>query len=1006
MQLTHPLESVEPSRQQTFLRRWSTYFVIFVLTIAILVLAGWGIGLLGAPLAWLPAMNPLTALNFLVAGTSFLLLSPYPPFPFSLASFAGKRGLIGWVLAGVVLLIGVSKAAGPLLGVHEPADHTAFCFILSGLCLFFLNRTGQGGFQHGQPIALLIGGIGLFALIEGLYRVAHMLMTAQAAACFLFLSLALLLARPGEGIMKELTGGDTGSATARSLLPLVIFLPIVLGYLRLLAYWKGLISTELGVAVLVSVIIFAFSGIVWFTTRLLNRKDEQKREAELKLQETEHRFELLVGSVRDYAIFMLDLSGRIISWNEGAERIKGYSREEILGRDLSVFYTPAEIARGEPHYNLSQAKMYGRFEQEGERIRKDGSVFWASVVFTALRDTNGELVGFVKVTRDITERRRSEEQITYMARLMEDTTDAIFSTDASFVIRTWNKAAELLFGYSLAEVRGKSARAILRTQMNEDKIGAIREKMLRTGYWKGEVYYLTKAGTVLTIMLSASGVKNQEGRSDGYVMVCRDFTERKKIELQLEQFNKELEEQVRKKTAEITGIFERITDAFVALDKNLCYTYLNKKAGELIHRDPSSLIGRYVWDIFPDAIGSDTWLAFNKAMAEQRYIVNTDYYPPLDLWQENHLYPSPDGLSVFIRDISEKKRREKEITDYKYALDQSSIVSITDEKGAIKYVNDNFCRISGYTTAELIGYSHRVVGTPYHPQEFFRYMWKTISKGEVWKGEIRNRSKDGAIYWVDMTIIPFLNAKGEPYEYMALDSDITERKEAEELLSQSYHDIRELASHLQVIREEERAGIAREIHDELGQQLTGLKMDVSWMSKRKAVQEDSELRQKAATTLGLLDTTIMTVRRIATDLHPSILDDLGLIAAIEWQCQEFGRRSGIRTEFTSEVTDFPFSSAIAMGLFRICQESMTNIARHAAASRICISLHRETNEFILKIEDDGKGFEIRTTGSKKTLGLLGMKERTLMMGGEFRIESEPGKGTTVFVIVPITTIQL
>ena len=158
--------------------------------------------------------------------------------------------------------------------------------------------------------------------------------------------------------------------------------------------------------------------------------------------------------------------------------------------------------------------------------------------------------------------------------------------------------------------------------------------------------------------------------------------------------------------------------------------------------------------------------------------------------------------------------------------------------------------------------------------------------------------------------------------------------------------------------------------------------------------------------MDLLDTTIKTVRRIATDLRPSILDDLGLVAAIEWQCQEFQRRSGISTEFRSTLAEFLHSSAIAIGLFRICQESLTNVARHAAASRICISLQEELNEYILlKIQDDGKGFEVRKTGHKKTLGLLGMKERTLMMGGEFRIESEPGKGTTLFVTVPITATK-
>ena len=170
------------------------------------------------------------------------------------------------------------------------------------------------------------------------------------------------------------------------------------------------------------------------------------------------------------------------------------------------------------------------------------------------------------------------------------------------------------------------------------------------------------------------------------------------------------------------------------------------------------------------------------------------------------------------------------------------------------------------------------------------------------------------------------------------------------------------------------------------------------------IESNCELKQKTISIMNLLDTTIKTVRRIATDLRPSILDDLGLIAAIEWQSQEFERRSGIQTEFISSIEEFNHSSAIAIGLFRICQESLTNVARHAGATRIRISLKEQQNEYILlAVEDNGKGFEVRKIGDKKTLGLLGMKERTQMMGGEFRIDSHPGKGTTLFVTVPITT---
>src|SRR5580658_1110959 len=789
------------SRRYVRLLRWSKYLAILVLATGILVLARWqwDIALFKRPLPRLTAMNPLTALSFVLAGISFLLLAPISRRGLFLFSFPKTGRLIGRILACLVLVTGLLKIAGVFLMARLPIDrilfaeklmtespgnlpdmtvHSAFCFALSGIALLLLNRVTKRGQMPSQYVALLIAAMGLFSIIGYLYHVqetygafTHIPTSVHIALCFLLLSAAMLLAHPGSGIMKEFTAGKMGTLTARYLLPLIFLVPIILSYLRLLTYWKEVLGTEWGIALLVFAIILIFTGIVWYITLLLNKREAQKRAAERSLRESEERFRLLVSSVKDYAIFMLNPAGEVISWNEGAERIKGYKKEEIIGRNISVFYTGEELRRGAPQNYLSRAREYGRFEIEGESVRKDGSLFWANVVFNAIYNTKGELIGFAKVTRDI--------------------------------------------------------------------------------------------------------------------------TERKKLELQLQQFNEELEEQVKRKTAELT--------------------------------------------------------------------------------------------------------------DYKYALDQFSIVSIADEKGIIRYVNDNFCKISGYTAAEQIGLRHCIVGSHQHPAQFIEDLWLTISKGRVWKGEFCNETKDKSIYWVDMTVIPFLNEKNEPYEYLILEDDITERKTAVELLSRSYQDIRELASHLQDVREEERASIAREIHDELGQQLTGLKMDLSWIAKRKALQDDIEAKQKAVIILNLLDTAIKTVRKIATDLRPSILDDLGLIAAIDWQSKEFGRRSGISTEFISTMPEVRYSPGISIGLFRICQESLTNVARHAEASKIYISLQKQDNEkILLKIEDNGKGFEVGQIGDKKTLGLLGMRERTQMMGGEFRIESDPGKGTTLFVTVPLT----
>ena len=275
------------------------------------------------------------------------------------------------------------------------------------------------------------------------------------------------------------------------------------------------------------------------------------------LQLEQESYRLLVESVKDYAIFLLDADGYVISWNRGAEQIKGYTADEIIGKHVSVFYAAEEIQNDEPRMNLEMAKEIGQFEHEGWRMRKDGSVFWANVVFTALKDANGVLVGFGKLTRDMTRRKKTEEVI--------------------------------------------------------------------------------------------------------------------------QRVNIELE-------------------------------------GEL-------------------------------------------------------------------------QKSKSEILDYKHALDESSIVAITDQQGIITHVNNNFCKISKYSKEELLGQDHRIINSSYHPKEFIRNLWVTIANGKIWRGELKNKAKDGSIYWVDTTIVPFLNEKNKPYQYLAIRSDITQRKLVEEELEKNNEDL-------------------------------------------------------------------------------------------------------------------------------------------------------------------------------------------------------------------------
>jgi signal transduction histidine kinase len=212
--------------------------------------------------------------------------------------------------------------------------------------------------------------------------------------------------------------------------------------------------------------------------------------------------------------------------------------------------------------------------------------------------------------------------------------------------------------------------------------------------------------------------------------------------------------------------------------------------------------------------------------------------------------------------------------------------------------------------------------------------------------------------------------------------------------------LRELSAHLQNIREEERIHIAREMHDELGQLLTGFKMDTSWLNKKLAGNNDPAVQEKLQEMMSLVDDAALFVRKLAAELRPSILDDLGLIPALEWHSREFAKRFNIDVDLKSHVPELHTSNLVATGLFRMYQESLTNVARHSGARRVASQLELVDGKIKLSIKDDGKGFDIAGTGEKKTLGLLGMKERATMIGGKLEIDSKPGKGTQVTITVP------
>jgi signal transduction histidine kinase len=225
-------------------------------------------------------------------------------------------------------------------------------------------------------------------------------------------------------------------------------------------------------------------------------------------------------------------------------------------------------------------------------------------------------------------------------------------------------------------------------------------------------------------------------------------------------------------------------------------------------------------------------------------------------------------------------------------------------------------------------------------------------------------------------------------------------RNAQRRLNRSREQLRTLAARLQSIREEERSRIAREVHDVLGQALTGIKMDATWILA-KLPEGHTKLVARAKSMSSLIDSMVQMVRRIATDLRPGLLDNLGLVAAVEWQASEFQTRTGVACQVTSNLRDTSLAPESATTVFRIFQETLTNVARHAQATKVQVDLFEQQDRVILQVADNGRGIDLAEVTQSKSVGLLGMRERAAILGGDLVISGAPGQGTTVVLSVPL-----
>ena len=598
-----------------------------------------------------------------------------------------------------------------------------------------------------------------------------------------------------------------------------------------------------------------------------------------------------------------------------------------------------------------------------------------------------------------------------LADLCDNASDLIVIVGADSRLLYWNRAWSRTLGYSREELSGRSVFEFLATDCIpecEDRLGrAIRGEEMDLL----ETRFVTKQRGVITVEGKCSATF-QQGTLKCVRAIFRDITERKRIETEREELLKrEHEARVAAELAheQLASIFDRVTDAFVALDSDWRYTYVNEKAGELLGRRPENLIGRHIWTEFPEGVGQPFYESYLRAIAEQRPVEMEDYYAPWDRWFENRIFPSSNGISIYFQEITARKRAEaalhKSEAQFR-CLSESGMIGIVSARvtGEVVEANDAFLEMIGYTREELN--AGKVRWRSMTPPE-----WDPVDERAI--AELKERGvsspfekefirKDGVriAVLVGVAVVD----GGAPGECISFVLNITPRKRAAQQLAATAEELRALAAQLQSLREEERTRVARELHDEFGAALTALKMGVVTIDRRlsrlTSMAQIPELRGRVEEILCELDALVKNVRRICTELRPGVLDQLGITAAIEWQAAEFQTRSGIRC-ILERPESVQLDAQNAIALFRIFQEILTNIARHANASEVRVRLSDGDGYINLVVSDNGRGIDKATLTTGRGLGLLGMRERALAAGGTVRFSEPATGGTSVTVHLPI-----
>ena len=750
-------------------------------------------------------------------------------------------------------------------------------------------------------------------------------------------------------------------------------------------------------------------------THLASIAIERARSEEM-LRMSEAKFRALTEKSSE-GITLVSNEGAIIYTSPAAERIHGFTCQDVIGSNAQDRVHPDDWWLVKQHldsiYDTPGASASGQYRVK----HKNNCWIWIEANLTNMLHEPG-VNALVINFRDITDRKQTENDLRVSEELYRSLVSAldegIIMLDRHLTILTCNASAERILGVTHDQMAGKTSFDPSWRTIREDGSDFLPEThpvaiTLKTGKPCSSVIMGVHRPDDSLVWISINSQPLfRQAEAEPYAVVASfaDITERKKVE------------------AEIRASEERFSTMF---QSNPCaMTMMTYPEGRIVNSNEAWL--KAFGHTLNDVIGRTTaelklWLRPDKREEaysllekhgfirnmESAFVAKDGSKRYFTLSAELIEFNQKAYLLVACYDITERKRAEQALREseehYRLLFEHSfaGIARMTAD-GKLLTCNDAMARMFGCRSPEeLIQAEPGLFYVDFGEQR--RLIEELLAKGSLKNQEFLMKRLDGSSLWTLINASVFrANEESEPMlEGVIL--DITERKQTEQQLQQVYQQSRTLLARLETIREDERIRISREIHDNLGQILTGLKLDFSWLEKRLVRSSDEALVRKTSTKMNeiadLLEEAIQTVRDIATELRPSVLDTLGLRAAIQWQAKEFERRTAIHCIIELGREPKNLSEDKATALFRIFQEILTNITRHAKASKVKIELAESNGELLLTVHDNGVGITEEQRRNTKSLGLLGMRERALIFGGSVTVKGELKRGTTVQVTMPL-----